>query len=228
MHVPSRRAAAYRNAQGAVALNDSALFASLHPQLPVLTCTAKRALDLGCGDHPIFHDAHVADECFGADPQVVRAGFPIVVCEAETLPFADASFDLIVSRVAIPYMNIPKALREMHRILTPGGRLWATLHLPTMALRRIGNCLRKLDVLDATYQLYAMANCCLLPISSFQIPWIDGRFESVQTPRSMSVALNRAGFSTVQTEICRDEEGRRHFAVQAQKTVNKRIEASGA
>jgi SAM-dependent methyltransferase len=197
--------------------NDSTIFTCLHPQLPVLTRPAQRALDLGCGDHPIFHDAYVADRCFGADSQRVRTSFPAVICEAETLPFADASFDLIVSRVAIPYMNIPKVLREMHRIMTQGGRLWATLHLPRMALRRIRDSARNLDVVDIAYQLCAISNCYLLCISSFQIPWIDGHFESVQTPRSISLALNRAGFIKIQTEICMDEQNRRHFAVQAHK-----------
>ena len=46
------------------------------------------------------------------------------VCDAERLPFADASFDLV--SVAFGLRNMTHkdaALREMHRILKPGGKL---------------------------------------------------------------------------------------------------------
>jgi ubiquinone/menaquinone biosynthesis C-methylase UbiE len=198
-------------------LIDSSLFQSLRPQLPALRKLAKRALDLGCGNHPIFDDAHVADQCFAADVQNFGATSPLVICKAEALPFADASFDLIVSRIAVPYMHAPKAFREIYRIMEPGGYLWATLHLPKMALRRIRNSARKLDVVDVVYQAYVLTNCCLLAVSSFQLPWFGRHFESVQTPRSIRAALNRAGFSEIETEICADERALLHFAVRARR-----------
>jgi len=37
------------------------------------------------------------------------------------MPFADGSFDRVISAIALPYMNIQKALAEIHRILVPGG-----------------------------------------------------------------------------------------------------------
>ena len=49
---------------------------------------------------------------------------PSVVCDAETLPFADASFDLV--SVAFGLRNMTHkdtALREMCRVLKPQGRL---------------------------------------------------------------------------------------------------------
>ncbi|MHB9854595.1 class I SAM-dependent methyltransferase [Streptomyces krungchingensis] len=43
---------------------------------------------------------------------------------AEELPFADASFDLVVSRLAPHHFgDMPKAVSEMTRLLRPGGRL---------------------------------------------------------------------------------------------------------
>ena len=49
---------------------------------------------------------------------------PTVVCDAENLPFADASFDLV--SVAFGLRNMThkeRALAEMARVLRPGGRL---------------------------------------------------------------------------------------------------------
>jgi SAM-dependent methyltransferase len=43
---------------------------------------------------------------------------------AERLPYADESFDLVVSVTALEFMRDPRvALEEMHRVLVPGGRL---------------------------------------------------------------------------------------------------------
>ena len=51
------------------------------------------------------------------------AGIDYVQCNAETLPFADRSFDLLT--IAFGLRNVtdkPAALREMHRVLKVGGR----------------------------------------------------------------------------------------------------------
>ena len=47
-----------------------------------------------------------------------------VVADAERLPFLDASFDLVTVRIAPHhYADIRQAVREMARVLVPGGRL---------------------------------------------------------------------------------------------------------
>ncbi len=43
--------------------------------------------------------------------------------DAMALPYADGSFDLVVSGLASHHMNIPLMLSEMKRVLKPGGRL---------------------------------------------------------------------------------------------------------
>lgn len=193
------------------------LFSSLHPQLPSTGEVAKRALDLGCGSRPIFKDQRVAKEQFGADIQPAQCQVPVAACDGSRLPFGDRTFDLVTCRVAIPYMQVPASLREIHRILTQGGRFWATLHLPRMALKRIGRSARRGDLVDVAYQAYALVNGALLMATSWQIPWIDGRFESVQTPRSIERQFRRAGFADIATELCPDDAGLLHFAVQATK-----------
>jgi len=42
---------------------------------------------------------------------------------AEALPFADASFDVVVSSIALHHTTVSRALPEMVRVLRPGGRL---------------------------------------------------------------------------------------------------------
>ena len=57
---------------------------------------------------------------------------PTLVCDAETLPFADQSFDRV--SVAFGLRNMTHkdaALREMARVLKPGGILWQ-MELPPM------------------------------------------------------------------------------------------------
>ena len=58
--------------------------------------------------------------------RLVDAGvcLPTLVCDAEQLPFADRGFDLVTVAFGLRNMtNKDAALREMHRVLKPGGRL---------------------------------------------------------------------------------------------------------
>jgi len=43
--------------------------------------------------------------------------------QAEELPFPDASFDIVVSSIAMHHTKVPRSLREIVRVLKPGGRL---------------------------------------------------------------------------------------------------------
>jgi ubiquinone/menaquinone biosynthesis C-methylase UbiE len=46
----------------------------------------------------------------------------------EALPFLNESFDLVICRLALPYMNNSVALSEMARVLRAGGGLWLQIH----------------------------------------------------------------------------------------------------
>jgi SAM-dependent methyltransferase len=193
------------------------LFSSLHPQLPNLP-TFDSVLDLGCGDRPIFSDGYTALRGYGADPlPVANPVVPTMQCIGEKLPYSDAMFDLVVARVAFPYMHIPRALRETFRVLRSGGHVWMTLHLPAMAWRRVKADAKRFDLVDILYQSYALTNCGLLNFTDLQLPWINGRYESVQTPASISRAMLRAGFREVSTCMATDDQDRVHFAAQGTK-----------
>ncbi|HEY7848682.1 MAG TPA: class I SAM-dependent methyltransferase [Ktedonobacterales bacterium] len=67
----------------------------------------------------------------GGDGQIVRQA------SVQALPFAAASFDNVVSTFPTEYIADLGALREMHRVLRPGGRLIVVISatlLPTRAL----------------------------------------------------------------------------------------------
>ncbi len=54
----------------------------------------------------------------------IAGNVDIAQCDAESLPFADSSFDLVT--IAFGLRNVThkeRALAEMHRVLAPGGRL---------------------------------------------------------------------------------------------------------
>jgi demethylmenaquinone methyltransferase / 2-methoxy-6-polyprenyl-1,4-benzoquinol methylase len=83
---------------------------------------ARRVGASGCVVHT---DINLAMLSAGRD-RLVDAGLnlPTVLCDAEDLPFADASFDLVT--VAFGLRNMTRkerALREMARVLKAGGRL---------------------------------------------------------------------------------------------------------
>jgi SAM-dependent methyltransferase len=83
-----------------------------------------------------------------------RSGAVAVSADVRHLPFADGTFDVIVSNSTLDHFEdvreIAEAVAEMHRVLVPGGRLILTLDnpanpivalrnaLPFPALRRVG------------------------------------------------------------------------------------------
>jgi SAM-dependent methyltransferase len=68
--------------------------------------------------------------------------------DAHDLPFANESFDRITSRLGVMFLaDLPRALREMHRVLKPGGRLalltWGPMKQPYFE-STVGTVLRML------------------------------------------------------------------------------------
>ncbi|MFI5273675.1 MAG: class I SAM-dependent methyltransferase [Ktedonobacterales bacterium] len=110
-------------------------------------------LEVGCGIGTLIADMAAAGyTCSAVDrsPQMVaatrarlrRRGFTAVAgrvtqAQVRALPFADASFDAVVSTFPTDYIADPQALREIARVLRPGGRLVVVLSaslLPTRPL----------------------------------------------------------------------------------------------
>jgi SAM-dependent methyltransferase len=83
-----------------------------------------KLLDVGCGQRPYEKTFFAgATEYLGVDRLSDRSR-PDVVCSALGLPFAEEVFDTVVSTEVLEHVPEPLlALREMRRVLKPGGCL---------------------------------------------------------------------------------------------------------
>src|SRR5262249_1768167 len=94
---------------------------------------ARRVLDVGCGEGQVARRLAAAGvEVVGVDPsgrQLARArerdGGPCYVrASAERLPVSDQSFDAVLACLSFEHVaDLPAAVREIARVLAPGGCL---------------------------------------------------------------------------------------------------------
>ena len=113
-------------------------------------------LDLGCGrggvPEVIWRDVRLAA---GIDPDMASlaghraAGMPVVRAVAGHVPFADDSFDVVVSAWVLEHLVDPlDAFIEVRRVLRPGGHfifLTPNLRNPLMVMNRLGKALPALQ-----------------------------------------------------------------------------------
>jgi ubiquinone/menaquinone biosynthesis C-methylase UbiE len=198
-----------------------------HPakSLPPLGPNHRRVLDVGCGAGQTLIASALASgrESFGVDVDAGALGLGraysaelrLACASGEALPFRDASFDLVVCRVALPFMHVGTAVSEMARVLRPGGEIWLVVHPFRMATSWLWRSLRDGRLRAATYRCFVIFNGLLLDVTGRQVPAPFGsiRSETFQTRRAMRRALRRAGFEDV-----RFERGRGfHFAATARR-----------
>jgi ubiquinone/menaquinone biosynthesis C-methylase UbiE len=158
-----------------------------------------KVLDLGCGDGLTPHKLS-----FPADWRIVGLDVKysviskahlnyanrLFICgTAEELPFPDSSFDCVVANVALPYMDIARALIETYRVLVPGGTLLASLHSATFELAELRKTLPQLNA--SVYRVWVLANGIAFHVAGRNFG------EAFQTERGMRIALQRANFASV-------------------------------
>jgi ubiquinone/menaquinone biosynthesis C-methylase UbiE len=176
--------------------------------LPETVTGAGRVLDIGCGAGQTL----IALKLNGArgygvdiDLEALRLGrellreahrepVDLTAGDGENLPFRDGSFDLVISRVALPYMHIPAVLSEAARVLAPGGEVWFALHPASMFRRSAVRTLR-----SAVFQCYVVANSILFHLAGrqFRYPLNSRRTESYQTEQGMRRVLAALGFTAI-------------------------------
>ena len=107
-------------------------------RLPALA-EKPRILDVGCGTgvllaalaerwpHASLAGVDPTGEMLAVAGQRLPLSTNLQQAPAETLPFPDDSFDLVISTSVFHYVGEPeKALLEMHRVLRPGGQVVIT------------------------------------------------------------------------------------------------------
>lgn len=178
--------------------------------MPPINDAHRRILDVGCGAGQTL----IASECAGktacgvdVDLTALRLGrrlsqdMHLVCSTGEALPFSSDCFDLVIARVALPYMRIPVAVAEFNRVSKPRGMLWLVLHPAAFGIRRLLADLLRLRLRSAAHQLYVVANTVIFHLSGrlFPLPIGERRYESCQTRRGITLALQRAGYEDVET-----------------------------
>jgi SAM-dependent methyltransferase len=87
----------------------------------------KRVLDVGCGVKPYYPFFASASEYVGVDVQENR--YADLHGAIEHLPVADGSFDIVLCTQVLEHVDDPAAaVRELHRVTAPGGRVLASTH----------------------------------------------------------------------------------------------------
>jgi SAM-dependent methyltransferase len=87
----------------------------------------KRVLDVGCGLKPYYPFFVNAAEYIGVD--VVDGPTVDLVGPIEALPVEDDGFDIVLCTQVLEHVDDPAAaVRELHRVTKPGGRVLASTH----------------------------------------------------------------------------------------------------
>lgn len=160
---------------------------------------AQRVLDVGCGAGQSLVGM-CPQQAYGIDTDLralqlgrnVAERVRFAAASGEQLPFADASFDLVFSRVALPYMHVPSAVREIRRVLAPGGRIWLALHPASLWWRDF----RAASLKRKVYLAYGGLLSAIFNATGF-FPRLPLPCETFQTARRMRKLLMKLGFFNV-------------------------------
>jgi SAM-dependent methyltransferase len=203
--------AEYHRGELAVALDPSHASHILPPPAPQST----RVLDVGCGAGQTLIASYPDRTTYGIDTDrdalvlgsTLTDRVRFVQAAAEAMPWCDASFDLVVARVALPYSMLADALSEAHRVLADGGQVWMTLHPFSIVWRQA----RRSGWKGWAHFAYVLVNSAAFELGLPQFR-LRRRCESFQTGRGIRRALRRAGFGGV---VVRQGH---HFEVRATKS----------
>jgi demethylmenaquinone methyltransferase / 2-methoxy-6-polyprenyl-1,4-benzoquinol methylase len=132
-----------------------------------------------------------------AERRAAKAGFGAryerLIASVESLPFADALFDVVVAGFVIRNVgDIPQGLREMRRVLRPGGRaVILDLHTPrNPAVRR----------LYRSYSFVSPRLAAALGSDPDAYRYLPRSIEAFYDPEALAALLRDAGFTRVRFE----------------------------
>jgi ubiquinone/menaquinone biosynthesis C-methylase UbiE len=186
----------------------------------------RRVLDVGAGHGMLLALlSALGHECHGVDHEDMRARYPVAydtagrhggpigfsVCnvEVDPLPFADATFDAIVCCQVLEHFthsHLP-ALREMHRVLVPGGML--EIDVPNVASFR--NRSRMLRGRNITYD-YAEHYLHAQPVLHRGLSFYPLRHNREFTRDELHLLLSETGFRNIDVEFLKSRRWRTGLA----------------
>ncbi len=134
----------------------------------------RRVLDIGCGagqEMLPFIEKKKAF-CVGIDvgKELGKVGKEVAEnfnCEkslsflrskGEELPFANGSFEVVLCRIALPYMHNKKVIAEVARVLQDGGVFLLKTHAPMFYFGMLPRRAKTLNPKQIAYPLICMAN----------------------------------------------------------------------
>lgn len=188
-----------------------------------------RVLDVGCGaGQELFPFLENGSKlCVGVDLQfsagAIFRGFyrdkgysdkaVFLQAAGETLPFLSESFDLVICRVALPYMRSGIALAEMTRVLQQDGKLVLAVHTPAFYWRMIRERLGRFSPKLLFYPVACFLGGVWYWLTGRQP---DGAFwhgkETFHTRGMLIRELDRAGMR-IEGELPQDGKGGRTFVI---------------
>jgi|ERR1051325_6060387 ubiquinone/menaquinone biosynthesis C-methylase UbiE len=191
--------------------------------LPDVSSRHHRILDVGCGAGQTLIGSKLPETVLAVGVDLDREALTygqqqstdiLFICaQGEALPFAANSFDLVICRVALPYMHVKVALSEIARVLDKGGDLWLVLHPFSMTVRELSDNIRRRQLKAAVYRLWVLLNGFSLHALDKQWQWLlhSRRYESWQSTARTKRILLSAGFENVSVKLAD------HFVVTARK-----------
>jgi ubiquinone/menaquinone biosynthesis C-methylase UbiE len=113
---------------------------------------------------------------------------------AEALPFRDGAFDVVVCRLALPYMDNARAIAEMVRVVRAGGGvLLLQTHAVGWYLAELARSVRRARVLPAIHALRVLAAGTLYRLLGRQPRSWPAGGETFQTEGRVRREVERAG-----------------------------------
>jgi ubiquinone/menaquinone biosynthesis C-methylase UbiE len=156
----------------------------------------RRVLDVGCGAgqelfpylEAVAAGVDLRLDALVAGRSLFGARAPFLLCAAaESLPFRNASFDVLLCRLALPYTDVRRALAEMARVLAPNGALVLQIHHLRYYLRRA--------LQNPKHALAVIVRGLIFELSGRQ-----PKGEVFQLVSSLRRMLNEAGFDLIEID----------------------------
>jgi SAM-dependent methyltransferase len=147
----------------------------------------KRVLDIGCGagqemcplvDRGAFGVGIDLNSRVGQIGRQLFAGcgrVSFLRTDSELLPFMDNCFDVLICRLALPYMDNARALGEMARVLRPGGVFLLKIHAAPYYVRKFCGGLAQGEILSAVHATRVLLAGVLYHALGFQVRSVVSR-----------------------------------------------------